>query len=64
LGIEEPRNFCVRQERRRRKECSFHGCIKRSARFPGSFCVRFRIKKSVAPSRVSRCYHWPLSGTA
>ena len=49
LGMEESQKFCVHQERRRRKECSFHGCIKGSARVPGSFSVKFRIKTSFPP---------------
>jgi len=52
LGMEESQKFCVHQERRRRKECSFHGCIKGSARVPGSFSVKLRIKNLVSPSVV------------
>ena len=49
LGMEESQKFCVNQERRRRKECSFHGCIKGSARVPGSFSAKFRMKNVVYP---------------
>ena len=53
LGMEESQFFCVNQERRRRKECSFHGCIKGSALVPGSFSAKFRFKKRVFPSMVA-----------
>ena len=49
LGMEESQKFCVHQERRRRKECSFHGGIKGSAVVPGSFSAKFMIKKRVPP---------------
>jgi hypothetical protein len=42
----------VNQERRRRKECSFHGCIKGSALVPGFFSAKFRFKKRVSLSMV------------
>ena len=48
----EPRKFCVRQEPRPRKECSFHGCIKASAHVPGHFSAKLRLKKRVARSVV------------
>jgi hypothetical protein len=44
--------------------CSFHGCIKASARFPGSFCAKSRIKKHVAPSAVHGGPLSPQGGTA
>jgi hypothetical protein len=50
--MEEAQIFCVHQERRLRKECSFHGCIKGSARVPGSFRAKFWVKKIVSPSVV------------
>ena len=49
LGMEESQTFCVNQERRRRKECSFHGCIKGDARVPRSFSAKFRIQNLVPP---------------
>jgi hypothetical protein len=45
-----------------RKECSCHGCVKGSARFPASFCVKFRIKKVRFP--VQRGSLSPRGGTA
>ena len=48
LGVEEPGNFCVRQERRGRKECSSHGCIKARDRVPGHLRAKFWIKKRVS----------------
>jgi hypothetical protein len=57
LRIEESQKICVYQERRRRKECSFHGCMKANARVPGSLCAKCRIKKRVVPSVVHPRHH-------
>ena len=57
LGMEESQFFCVNQERRPRKECSFHGCINGSALVPGSFSAKFRFKKCVSPSMVDPWHH-------
>ena len=55
--MEEPRIFFERQGRRHRKGCSSHGCVKGSARFPASFCVKCRAKKPISPFNVCRCHH-------
>ena len=64
LGMEESQKFCVNQERRRRKECSFHGCIKGSARVPGSLRAKFRMKNVVRRSSVRGGPLTPQGGTA
>ena len=55
--MEEPWICFECQGRRHRKECSSHGCVKGSARFPASFCVKCRAKKPVSPFNVYRCHH-------
>ena len=48
LGLEQPGNFFVRQERRGRKECSSHGHIKARDRVPEHVRAKFWIKKRVS----------------
>jgi hypothetical protein len=57
LGMEEAQNNFVNLERRRRKECSFNGCIKGSALVPGPIIAKFRSKKRVSPSVVDPWHH-------